>query len=105
MGMIQIIISMFYHYSFSEFFKTLCDSDVTGKHPRPKDLKLARNLLIPKRGSIYDYVYMRKNYGAWTKWENLVENEAIGEKAQVSCQENDPLNFVHFVKNFILRLV
>lgn len=55
----------------------------TGKYPRPKELKIARNLLIPKRGLVYDYVYMRKQYGAWTKWDNLVENPSIGEKAQV----------------------
>ncbi|XP_033642613.1 dynein heavy chain 3, axonemal-like [Asterias rubens] len=70
--------------NFSEFFKQLCDMDTTGKHPRPKDLKFARNLLIPKRGSVYEYVYIRKRYGSWHRWETMVTSTDIGAKAKIN---------------------
>ncbi|XP_038073730.1 dynein heavy chain 3, axonemal-like isoform X4 [Patiria miniata] len=74
---------------FSEFFKQLCDMDTAGRHPRPKDLKFARNLLIPKRGTVYDYVYIRKVYGSWHRWETLVMASDIGAKAKLCKNDRD----------------
>ncbi|XP_071486244.1 dynein axonemal heavy chain 3-like [Diadema antillarum] len=73
--------------NFSEFFKQLCDMDSSGKHPRPKDLKFARSLLIPKRGSVFDYVYTRKTFGAWNRWETLVTPTEIAESTQMMVNE------------------
>ena len=73
----------FFAHSFSEFFKQLCDMDTTGKHPRPKELKFARNLLIPKRGSVFDYVYTRKTFGAWNQWATFVTATEIADNTQV----------------------
>nr|XP_054750956.1 dynein axonemal heavy chain 3-like isoform X12 [Lytechinus pictus] len=70
--------------NFSEFFKQLCDMETTGKHPRPKELKFARNLLIPKRGSVFDYVYTRKTFGAWNRWETFVTPTEIADNTQVN---------------------
>ncbi|KAJ8047551.1 Dynein heavy chain 3, axonemal [Holothuria leucospilota] len=70
--------------NFSEFFKQLCDMDQAGKYPRPADLKFPRSLMIPKRGSVFDYVYTRKTYGSWNKWETLIEPTVIGGKTKVS---------------------
>ncbi|ESO88893.1 hypothetical protein LOTGIDRAFT_125424 [Lottia gigantea] len=70
---------------FDEFFKTLCEMEgTTAKYPKPKDLKLARNLLIPKKGTVYDHVYIRKQYGAWCTWSSLVEPFDIESKAKVN---------------------
>ncbi|XP_066284547.1 dynein axonemal heavy chain 3-like isoform X3 [Branchiostoma lanceolatum] len=70
---------------FGEFFRSLCDSETgKGKNPRPKDLKIARSLFMPKKDSVYDFVYMRKNnFGSWYKWQSLVQPVDIAEKAQL----------------------
>ncbi|XP_065937642.1 dynein axonemal heavy chain 3 isoform X7 [Magallana gigas] len=75
---------------FDEFFKGLCDMDgTTAKYPRagnkiskPKDLKFANNLKIPKNGSVFEFVYLRKQYGSWYKWSNLISPLNIDEKAK-----------------------
>lgn len=50
---------------------------------RPKDLKFANNLKIPKNGSVFEFVYLRKQYGSWYKWSNLISPLNIDEKAKV----------------------
>ena len=62
--------------------------DSTGKHPRPKDLKFARSLLIPKRGSVFEYVYTRKTYGSWNRWDTMVTATEISENTQVKMWFN-----------------
>eukprot|EP00062_Callorhinchus_milii_P022724 gi/632980863/ref/XP_007907272.1/ PREDICTED: dynein heavy chain 3, axonemal-like [Callorhinchus milii] len=56
--------------SFSDFFKNLCERD--SRYPRPKELKFPRGLQIPKKGSVYDYVYLRKAFSSWYMWKELV---------------------------------
>ena len=50
---------------------------------RPKELKFPRSQLIPKKGLVYDHVFIRKQYGSWNPWSNLVQPVNIDEKAQV----------------------
>ena len=51
---------------------------------RPKDLKFPRGLMIPKRGLVYDHVYIRKQYGSWNSWTSLLSPVDIDEKTKVS---------------------
>lgn len=37
-------------------------------HPKPKSFKLTRQQLIPERGTIFDWVYDKKNNGSWISW-------------------------------------
>ncbi|XP_055958183.1 dynein axonemal heavy chain 3 [Patella vulgata] len=68
---------------FDEFFRGLCEMEGnTAKFPKPKNLKFARNLLIPKKGTIYDHVYIRKQYGSWCSWSSLVEPFNVETKAK-----------------------
>ncbi|KAL4226018.1 hypothetical protein ACF0H5_014005 [Mactra antiquata] len=53
---------------------------------RPKDLKFPRGLMIPKRGLIYDHVYLRRQYGSWHHWSSLLTNVDIDEKTKVTNQ-------------------
>ncbi|XP_071960977.1 dynein axonemal heavy chain 3-like [Antedon mediterranea] len=92
--------------NFSEFFKQLCDMDTTGKFPRPKDLKFQRSLIIPKKGSVYDFVFMRKTYGSWTSWENLVEKPELGPKTQVNeliIKTVETERQLYFLRKFLLQ--
>ena len=50
---------------------------------RPKDLKLSRSLLFPKKGLVYDYVYTYHLFGSWKRWTSLVKQIDLDEIAQV----------------------
>lgn len=39
---------------------------------RPKGLRLQRNLLMPKAGTVYKFVYLFRNFGSWHNWSSLV---------------------------------
>lgn len=38
------------------------------EYPRPKAFKLTKQQLFPERGTIFDYVYDKKNNGTWISW-------------------------------------
>ncbi|XP_052779096.1 dynein axonemal heavy chain 3-like isoform X2 [Mya arenaria] len=77
---------------FDAYFRSLCEMEsVKDKHPkdediekphRPKDLKFSRGLMIPKRGLIYDHVYLRKQFGSWYHWSSLLTAVDIDEKTK-----------------------
>ncbi|XP_052828077.1 dynein axonemal heavy chain 3 [Octopus bimaculoides] len=81
---------------FQEFFHKLCETESI--NARPKEMKFSRSLLIPKKGSIYDYIYMKKQYGSWRTWESLVDPTIITEKTKmnkilVNTKETERQNF------------
>ncbi|PVD24893.1 hypothetical protein C0Q70_15383 [Pomacea canaliculata] len=51
----------------------------------PKTLKFARALLIPKKGTVFDYVYIQKQYGSWNTWSGLVSPVSIDAKTHLSA--------------------
>ncbi|KAK7495478.1 hypothetical protein BaRGS_00013176, partial [Batillaria attramentaria] len=70
---------------FDEFFKTLCEMEGNNaKYPKPKDLKFSRALMIPKKGTVYDHVYIQKQYGSWHTWSSLVTPVSIEVKTQIN---------------------
>ncbi|XP_067685210.1 dynein axonemal heavy chain 3-like [Haliotis asinina] len=70
---------------FDEFFRSLCEMEATGKYPRPKNLKFARGLMIPKKGSVFDHVYIRRQYGSWHSWSSLVTSFNIDSKVKINA--------------------
>jgi hypothetical protein len=56
---------------------------------RPKDLVFQRSILMPKRLTIYDFVYIRKHYGSWATWQSLTENQPIPPTVKVRSR-SDP---------------
>ncbi|ELT89912.1 hypothetical protein CAPTEDRAFT_157693, partial [Capitella teleta] len=68
---------------FDEFFRSLCD-EKNSKYPRPKNLKVKRSTMIPKRGLVYDHVYRYKMFGTWEPWTSLVQPFDIQTKLQVN---------------------
>ncbi|KAK6993742.1 dynein heavy chain 3 axonemal, partial [Biomphalaria glabrata] len=70
---------------FDEFFRELCDMEASkDKFPKPKDLKFPRAVLIPKKGLIYDHVFVRKQFGSWSTWASQVQSANIDDKTQVN---------------------
>lgn len=75
---------IYFNNRFNDFFRELFDSDgIKSGHPRPRELKIPRSLLIPKRGSVFDYVYAKKNYGSWHRWGNLAKTPDLSEEKKV----------------------
>ena len=50
---------------------------------RPKELRINRQLLIPKKGLIYDHLYLKRHYTAWDSWAVFVNKIDIAERAKV----------------------
>ncbi|XP_078276213.1 dynein axonemal heavy chain 3-like [Rhinoraja longicauda] len=59
-------------HSFSDFFRRLCDWE-----SKPKDLKFPRALQIPRTGSVFDFVYLKKTFSSWCSWKHLVNAVAV----------------------------
>ena len=51
---------------------------------RPKELKIPRGLFIPKRGLVYDHVYLQQTFGSWHTWSSMVTRCNIDQKGKVS---------------------
>ncbi|XP_059151038.1 dynein axonemal heavy chain 3-like [Physella acuta] len=70
---------------FDQFFRELCDMEGSkDQYPKPKDLKFPRAVLIPKKGLVYDHVFIRKQFGSWSPWTSLVTAVNIDDKAQIN---------------------
>uniref|UniRef100_A0A1I8FV89 DHC_N2 domain-containing protein n=1 Tax=Macrostomum lignano TaxID=282301 RepID=A0A1I8FV89_9PLAT len=67
---------------FDQFFRELCDmpEGSSAQYPRPKGLRCARNLLIPKRGTVFDHVYVTKPFGSWVQWSSQIKPIDIEEE-------------------------
>ena len=68
--------------------------------PKPRELKISRNLFIPKRGSIFDYVYVKKTYGSWHRWANLTKSPDLGDSVKV--RERIQIQFHAILEYFML---
>ena len=69
--------------AFDEFFRTLC-SGTKVEHPRPADLKMAKNVQIPQKGLVFDHMFNKDNNG-FVPWESTMQRYVIPEDSQVWC--------------------
>ncbi|XP_043569115.1 dynein axonemal heavy chain 3-like [Chiloscyllium plagiosum] len=70
---------------FSDFFSNFCEWDST--YPRPKDLKFPRALQIPKKGSVFDYVYLKRTFSSWCTWRDLITTVDIQQSINADGQD------------------
>ena len=66
---------------FDDFFRTLC-SGTKVEFPRPQDLKMAKNVQIPQKGTVFDHVFSPENNGFVT-WESTMTRYVIPDNIQV----------------------
>lgn len=52
---------------FDVWFRKLL-LDQNPDHPRPKMFKLSKHQLFPEKGTVFDFVYDKKNNGTWVNW-------------------------------------
>ena len=68
---------------------------------RPTELKFPKGLLIPKRGLIYDHVFVRKTLGGmWCMWQSLVKPINMTETTKVPSLQP----FYYFQSNSLFHL-
>nr|XP_031846529.1 dynein heavy chain 3, axonemal-like isoform X2 [Nomia melanderi] len=53
--------------SFDVFLKRLLLGN-DEEHPRPKSFKLSKQQLFPDKGTVYDWIYDKRNNGCWISW-------------------------------------
>ncbi len=71
---------------FDAFLRTFIDPE-TGK--RPKDLTFQNSLLFPRPFTVYDYVWVRKQYGGmWLNWNYLIEHQALASTTPIKVGES-----------------
>lgn len=52
---------------FDSFLRKLLDGGVE-ESPKPKAFKLTKQQLFPDRGTVFDWVYDKRNNGTWISW-------------------------------------
>jgi len=67
---------------FDEFFRTLC-SGTKVEHPRPPELKMAKNVQIPQKGLVFDHMFSKDNNG-FVPWESTMQKYVIPQDIQVN---------------------
>ncbi|XP_008202999.3 dynein heavy chain 3, axonemal [Nasonia vitripennis] len=69
--------------SMDLFFRKLLHGN-DEEYPRPKAFKLTKQQLFPDRGTIFDWVYDKKNNGTWIAWMETTSPVALPAQARMS---------------------
>ncbi|KAK6624385.1 hypothetical protein RUM44_011244 [Polyplax serrata] len=88
------------------FRKLLLDQDEN--NPRPKMFKLAKNQLFPEKGTVFDFVYDKKNNGTWINWLDTLDKAAgnyppTAKVSELIIPTNETCCQKFFLENFISR--
>ncbi|XP_034243583.1 dynein heavy chain 3, axonemal isoform X2 [Thrips palmi] len=67
---------------FDTFFRHLLDGR-NDEHPRPKTFKLSKSQLFPDRGTVFEWVFDKKNNGSWITWLDTTEKVTFPPSAKI----------------------
>jgi dynein heavy chain len=70
-GMCSILISDS-RKIFDVFMRKLLLGNIE-KYPKPKVFKLTKQQLFPDKGTVYDWIYYKKDNGHWVSWIDTIE--------------------------------
>lgn len=68
---------------FDTFFRKIISGNID-QYPKPNTFKLTKNHLFPDNGTIYDYVYDKKNNGSWCLWSERLDLKRIPPDSKVN---------------------
>ncbi|CAD6235446.1 GSCOCG00007903001-RA-CDS, partial [Cotesia congregata] len=88
---------------FDTYFRNLLLGNIE-EHPKPKVFKLSKQQIFPDRGTIYEWIYDKRNNGTWISWMDI--NPAVPLSADTNV--NDiiiPTNEVSIQKFFMTKLL
>lgn len=43
------------------------------EYPKPKVFKLTKQQIFPERGTVYDWIYDKRNNGSWISWMDIIQ--------------------------------
>ncbi|XP_048509500.1 dynein axonemal heavy chain 3 isoform X1 [Athalia rosae] len=67
---------------FDIFLRKLFDGSIEA-NPKPKAFKLTKQQLFPDRGTVFDWIYDKRNNGTWISWIDLTVQTPIAPDAKV----------------------
>lgn len=77
--------------NYGEFYRKAVYGD-NKNLPKPKSFKLQKNQLFPDKGTIFDWIYDKKNNGTWISWSDLIDklvqipaNAKVCSWIRISC--------------------
>ena len=56
---------------------------VDDDHPKPKAFKLTKQQMFPDRGTIFDWVYDKRNNGSWISWIDTMPQATLPTQAKI----------------------
>lgn len=67
---------------FDTFFRKIILGNID-QHPKPQTFKLTKIHLFPDTGTVFDYVYDKKNNGSWILWSEKLDLKRIPPDSKV----------------------
>ncbi|KAK0077358.1 hypothetical protein PV326_010096, partial [Microctonus aethiopoides] len=89
--------------AFDIYFRSLLAGNLE-EYPKPKVFKLSKQQLFPDRGSVYEWVYDKRNNGTWISWMDLITSVSLPPNAKVR-ELIIPTNEVSMQKFFMTKLL
>lgn len=68
---------------FDTFFRKIILGN-NDHYSKPPSFKLTKNHLFPETGTVYDYVYDKKNNGSWILWSEKIDLKRIPPDTKVN---------------------
>lgn len=75
------------------------------QHPKPQTFKLSKSNLFPESGTVYDFVYDKKNNGSWIQWSEKLDLKRIPPDARVNTLLIPKLFMFFNIKNNFFKLL
>lgn len=69
-------------HKFDTFFRQILNGNAP-LYPKPSTFKMSKANLFPEHGTIYDFVYDKKNYGSWILWSEKLDMKRIPPDSKV----------------------
>jgi len=68
---------------FDTFLRKLLNGN-NDEYQKPITFKLTKSHLFPEIGTVYDYVYDKKNNGSWVLWSEKIDFKRISPDTRVN---------------------
>lgn len=78
---------------FDTFFRQIIYGNIS-QYPKPATFKVLKSNLFPEHGTVYDYVYDKKNYGSWILWSEKLDMKRIPPDSKVKTAIKCNWNFI-----------
>lgn len=67
---------------FDVFYRALLGGE-NPDYPKPSKFKLTKHQLFPEKGTVWDWIFTKKNNGSWVAWMELTEKIPTPQNAKV----------------------